>query len=234
MQLIAPEILIEARGLSPGAGGFLLLVGFFLWLFGWRWHRFWVVFGMTLTAGLLGLSAGRAAGGQILAVGVLLALSAGMLALELARIVAFITGGTAAWVTSSALLPGTQELWVVFLCGGLLAIALYRLWTMLATSFLGLLICWHVLLVMAEQFAKIDSPKLAAEQAMAINGALVLATLLGVYVQSKTGRAVTEEGTLAPDESDEKNSKAKSKAEPSEDRVSSSRVGGKFLGKILA
>ena len=56
MTLICPDVLAEARGLSPGASGFLLFVGFLLWAFGWRWHRFWVVFAITLTAGLLGIS----------------------------------------------------------------------------------------------------------------------------------------------------------------------------------
>jgi len=214
MQLISPDILTDAQGLSPGAAGFLMLIGILLWGFGWRWHRFWVVFGMTLAAGLLGLSAGRAAGGQVLAVGILLAISAGMLALELARIVSFITGGTAAWVASSSLLPGTQELWVVFLVGGLLGVLLYRLWTMLATSFVGLLLCWHTLLLMAEQFAQIDAPKIATQHAAALNGGLIGCTILGILVQAWTGRNIGPDGSVIKAEATPDEPKPKKVATP--------------------
>jgi len=219
MQLISPDILIEARGLSPGACSFFLMVGMMLWGFGWRWHRFWIVFGITIAAGLIGLSAGRAAaGGQVMAVGILLAVSAGMLALELAKIVAFITGGTAAWIGSTSLLPGIQELWVVFLCGGLLGVVLYRLWTMLATSFIGLMLCWHILFVMAEQFAKFDGPKFAGQHGSAISGALITVTLLGVWVQSWTGRGIGANGMEEAKASDAHAEKpAKNKKEKHDD-----------------
>src|SRR5207248_6318181 len=101
MQLILPDVLATARGLSAGAAGFIVLVGFLMWAAGWRWHRFWVVFGLTLAAGVVGLGAGSAAGGgQVMVVGVLLAVAAGMLALELSKILAFVTGGVAAWVAT--------------------------------------------------------------------------------------------------------------------------------------
>ena len=188
MTLICPDVLAEARGLSPGAAGFLLFVGFLLWAFGWRWHRFWVVFAITLTAGLLGISAGRSAGSQVLVVGLLLAVSAGMLALELARILAFVTGGVVMWVAAEAVFPQAQELWAMFLCGGLLGVALYRVWTMLATSLIGILLCWHSLLVLAETLFNLDGPKLAAENNVALNSGVIGAALLGVVVQAYTGR----------------------------------------------
>ena len=187
MQLISPDVLAEARGLSPGAAGFLLFVGFLLWAFGWRWHKFWVVFAITLASGLLGLTAGRSAGTQVMVVGVLLAVAAGMLALELAKILAFVTGGVAAWVAAEAMLPQAQELWAVFMCGGLLGVALYRVWTMIATSFVGILVCWHSLLVMADSFVPLDAPSFAAEYASALNGGVLAAALLGVLVQARTG-----------------------------------------------
>lgn len=188
MTLICPDVLIEARGLSAGAAGFLLFVGFLLWAFGWRWHRFWVVFAITLTAGLLGIAAGKSAGSQVLVVGLLLAVSAGMLALELAKILAFVTGGIVMWVTAEAVFPQAQELWAMFLCGGLLGVALYRVWTMLATSLIGILLCWHSMLVMAESLFGLDGPKLAADNNVALNSGVIGAALLGVVVQARTGR----------------------------------------------
>jgi len=194
MHLIHPDVLAEARGLSPGASGFLLFVGFLLWAFGWRWHRFWVVFAITLAAGLLGISAGKASGSQVLVVGVLLAVAAGMLALELAKILAFFTGGVLAWVAAEAAFPQAKELWAIFLCGGLLGVALYRVWTMVATSVVGILLCWHSLLVMAEQFAKFDGAKFATDNAVALNCAVIAASLVGVLVQARTGREAVAGG----------------------------------------
>jgi hypothetical protein len=189
MQLIAPEVLTAGRGLSPGACGFLLLVGLCLWALGWRWHRFWVVFGITLSAGLLGLSAGQSGGGQVMVVGVLLAVTAGMLALELARILSFVTGGTAAWVGAQAVLPQAHELWAVFLSGGLLGVVLYQLWTMLTTSLVGVLVTWHTGLILAESLAKTDVAALATKHAVALNSGVLAATLLGVLVQARTATA---------------------------------------------
>ncbi len=205
MYLINPDVIAEARGLSVGASGFVLFVGFLLWAFGWRWHRFWVVFAITLTAGILGLSAGQNAGVQILVVGVLCAVAAGMLALEIARILAFVTGGVAAWVAATLVAPGAQELWAVFLCGGLLGVVLYKLWTMIAMSLLGILVCWHTLAVVAEASIGFDAPKWATENASALNGAVIVGTLLGVFVQSKTGRA---EATAEAEAKTEKKSKS--------------------------
>jgi hypothetical protein len=140
MQLIAPDILTEARGLTGAMLGTICVLGIALWLFGWRWHRFWIVSGITLTAGLLGMHSGRAAGGtQIMAIGILLAVSAGMMALELAKVFAFVAGGCGAWLAVQWVFPEAQELWAVFLSGGLFGLLLYRIWTMLLTSLAGVL-----------------------------------------------------------------------------------------------
>ncbi|MCZ2344457.1 MAG: hypothetical protein LC104_22075 [Bacteroidales bacterium] len=186
MRFIDPEILRAGQGLSLGGAGFLLAVGLLLWACGWRWHRFWVVFGITLAAGIIGLTAGRSAGSQVMVVGVLLAVTAGLLALELARILAFLTGGTAAWFAAQFLLPGAHELWAVFLSGGLLGIVLYRFWTILATSFLGSLMTVHAGLMLAVGWKKgFDAEAFATEQAAALNGLVITAGVIGVLVQAK-------------------------------------------------
>ncbi len=184
MQLIAPDVLAEARGLSPALSGIGALLGILLWSCGWRWHRFWVVVGVTLLGGLIGLQAGKSSGGHIMAMGVLLALSAGLLALELARVFAFVAAGTCVWMASSALFPRGQELWVGFLIGGLMGVLLYRFWTMLLTSFLGVLISWHSLLCLAEGVLQFDAVDFAAKQALALNGAGLAFTALGVAMQN--------------------------------------------------
>lgn len=229
MQLIVPDVLTAARGLSVGAAGFLFAIGLMLWAVGWRWHRFWVVFAVTLGAGLLGLTAGQAAGGQVMVVGVLLAVAAGMLALELAKVLAFATGGVAAWAAAQTVFPQVQELWAVFLSGGLIGVVLFQLWTMLTTSFVGILVGWHSGFVLAEQFVKgFDATTWVSNHSAALNGGVLAATLVGVFVQK-----VTTPGLDATDEDEpKKTSRPKKSAkvedeEPDEPGRGWWRLGGK-------
>lgn len=185
MQLITPDILVEARGLTEAMSGTLCVLGIALWLFGWRWHRFWVVSGITLTAGLIGLNAGRAAGGtQIMAVGILLAVAAGMLALELAKVFAFVAGGCGAWLAIQWVFPQAQELWAVFLSGGLFGVLLYRLWTMLLTSLMGILMAGHAGLLLLEPVLAFDAVQWVTANQAAINGVVVGLTVLGILLQA--------------------------------------------------
>ncbi|HEY2784183.1 MAG TPA: hypothetical protein VGJ05_04335 [Fimbriiglobus sp.] len=213
MQLIVPDVLAEAKGLSAGAAGFGLLLGILLWLFGWRWHRFWVVFGVTLAAGLVGLNAGQAAGGQVLAVGVLLAVAAGMLALELARVLAFVAGGVAAWVAIQTMLPGARELWAVFLAGGLLGLLLYRFWAMLLTSFAGAVLAGHAGLALSHSLSGIDAVAFAATNSAALTGAVLVAALVGVFVQHR----ISLLDVADPTEEEERKKKKKKKRRDDDD-----------------
>jgi hypothetical protein len=189
MQLIVPDVLADAKGLSAGAAGFGVLLGLLLWAFGWRWHRFWVVFGVTLAAGLVGLTSGHAAGGQVLAVGILLAVAAGMLALELARVLAFVAAGVAAWVAVQTMLPGARELWAVFLAGGLLGLLLYRFWAMLLTSFAGAVLVGHAGLLLGQVLGGFDAVGFAAKNTAALNGVVLAASLVGLFVQHRIVQA---------------------------------------------
>jgi len=185
MQLIVPDILTEARGLTTAMSGTLCALGLALWLFGWRWHRFWIVAGITLAAGLLGLNAGRAAGGtQIMALGILIAVAAGMMALELAKVFAFVAGGCGAWLAVQWVFPQAQELWAVFLSGGLFGVLLYRLWTMLLTSLTGVLVAGHAALVLLERPLGLNSVAWVTNNQAALNGAAVGLTVLGILLQA--------------------------------------------------
>ncbi len=210
MHLIAPDILAEARGVSGALAGTAWVFGFALWLFGWRWHRFWVVAGVTLGAGLIGLNAGKTSGGQVMAVGILLAVAAGMMALELAKVLAFVAGGIGAWLAVQWVLPQAQELWAVFLSGGLFGLLLYRLWTMLLTSLIGTLIGGHAALLLLEGVLKFDAVAWSSSHLVALNGVVVALTVLGIVVQAKQ----------APDDSptkaEEKPAEEESADEPEE------------------
>ena len=205
MQLIAPDILAEARGMTGAMAGTVCVLGIALWLFGWRWHRFWIVAGITLAAGLIGLNAGRTSGTQVMAVGILLAVAAGLLALELAKVLAFVAGGCGAWLAVQWVLPQAQELWAVFLCGGLFGLLLYRLWTMLLTSLIGTLFAAHAGMLLLEPLLHFDAVEWAARNAPALNGAVVAAVVLGILMQA----------VAAPDEvaSDEPGGAAEEKHE---------------------
>jgi hypothetical protein len=183
MQLLAPDILAQARGLTAAMSGTICVLGIALWLFGWRWHRFWVVAGITLGAGLIGLNAGRTEGVQVMAVGILLAVAAGMMALELAKVVAFIAGGIGAWLAVQWVLPQAQELWAVFLSGGIMSLLLYRLWTMLLTSLFGTLLAGHSALLLLEPAFKFDAVAYTTEHMVVLNGIVVGVVILGILLQ---------------------------------------------------
>jgi hypothetical protein len=191
--LIAPDILTEARGLSPGVSITGIVVGLLLWLFGWRWHRFWTVAGVTVAGGLYGLSVGQPVGGHAVAVGLLLAVAAGLLALELARLFAFVAGGTAAWLAAAAVFPNARELGIFFLGGGLAGLLFYRLWTMALTSFLGTLLAVHAGFVLTESLTPFDAAGWAGRNPVALCVAVGLISLLGLVLQGAQARRWDEE-----------------------------------------
>lgn len=222
MYLIAPDILAEARGLSAGVSGTGVALGLLLWLFGWRWHRFWTVLGVTVAGGLYGLSAGQAGGGHIIAMGLLLAVSAGLLALELARLFAFGAGGTAAWLAAGALFPDAQGLGVFFLVGGLAGILFYRLWTMTFTSFLGTMLAGHAGLVLLETLTRFDAADWAGRNPVGLGIAVGLLTALGLAAQGAQVRWTSSREKKKGKESDkaEKSKGRKAaKGEPEPDEV---------------
>lgn len=219
MQLIAPDILLEARGLTAAMSGTLCVLGVALWVFGWRWHRFWVVAAITLAAGLLGLNAGRAAGGtQIMAVGILLAVAAGMLALELAKVFAFVAGGCGAWLAVQWVFPQAQELWAVFLCGGMFGVLLYRLWTMLLTSLLGVLMAAHAGLLLLEPLLSFDSGRWIAANQAAANGVVVGLAVLGILLQAKAAPEAAETAKPVVKEKEEPKPPSAPTPEPSDEK----------------
>ena len=217
MQLIAPDILTEARGLTGAMSGTLCVLGIALWLFGWRWHRFWVVAGITLAAGLIGLNAERASGGtQIMAVGILLAVAAGMMALELAKVFAFVAGGCGAWLAVQWVVPQAQELWAVFLSGGLFGLLLYRVWTMLLTSLAGVLLAGHAGLLMLEPIFDFDAAAWAANNHVVLNGVVVACAVLGIFLQAV---ATPEEQGQAEKSAKDEKKPARKKPEAAHDHA---------------
>jgi MFS family permease len=183
MQLIAPEILTEARSLSLGLLTAAFSVGLMLWALGWWGHRFWIVLIATVGAGIYGLNSGPLYGVQPLVAGLLLAISAGVLALTLIRLVAYAAGGLAAWMIVHALAPLWDQPLLCFLAGGLIGLLLFRFWTMALTSFVGTLLLTYSGLCLADRLGKMDAVSWADQQGNLFNWLCGVVALLGFVTQ---------------------------------------------------
>jgi hypothetical protein len=190
MQLIAPDIISEAHGLSVPFAAAGVAIAVLLWILGWRWHRFWVVLATTVAAGLVGLSTQQAIGPRMLAAGVLLALAAGMMAIDLSRLLAFGSGGLAAWLIVHKVLPNFNEPLICFLLGGILGIFLYRLQLMVLTSFTATLLFGHSAILLFEKLneGRFDAMGWVQANTLGLTIAVVVVTLAGVAVQGQYER----------------------------------------------
>jgi hypothetical protein len=217
MQLIAPDILAEAVGLSPLACGVFFLIGALLWFVGGLGHRFWVVLAATLIAGVVGLYHGPSYGMKPLVAGLLLAVAIGSLALALFRILLFIASGFAVMWLTGAIFPSWSEQIACFLAGGLLGIAMFRICVTALTSFGGTLVMGYSGLSLAS-FASVDVVKLVEERQALCNWSVAALTVVGMLVQfliqRRRGSAVAKLEDNG--ESDEKKSKKEKKEKKAE------------------
>ena len=185
MQLIAPDLFAEVSRLSWGACALGVAVGVLVWLTGWWQHRFWVVASLTAAAGIAGLQSGRSAGVQPLAAGLLAALAAGYLALELARLLAFVGGGLASGLLVQTFVPTLYQPLLAFLAGGMLAVLMFRLWMLALTSLIGTLVVVNCGLSLAGHWFKVNGAELVAQKSGLLNVVVGAGALLGVVVQGK-------------------------------------------------
>jgi hypothetical protein len=183
MQLIAPDIMELVLGLSLPATAVGLVLGVLLWLSGWWGHRFWIVLFITVAAGIVGMVSGQAVGLKPAVTGLLLAVSAGMMALSLVRLVAFFAGGAAVCLALQLLIPAWEDRFIGFLAGGLAGLLLFRLWTMTFTSLFGTLMMIHCGLALLDRFGKLDAALLTQQRASLLNWSCAGLVVLGVLVQ---------------------------------------------------
>jgi hypothetical protein len=197
MYLIAPDMLADAKGLSPALCIVGMTAGAALWLFGWRSHRFWVVLIITVLGGVFGLAQGPTLRAQPLVAAVLLAVAAGMLALALVRLAAFGAAGLAFLAAAQALGPPGEGATIFFLAGGLMGLLLFRLWVMALTSLGGTLLTGHSLLCLLDRLGKLDAAAWAEEHGKLLNWVCGGLALVGLGMQlflnrhegSKAGKA---------------------------------------------
>jgi hypothetical protein len=190
MVLIAPDILADACGLSLGLILCTVPTGLVLWLLGWRSHRFWAVLFATVLAGVAGLHYADALHTQPLVAAVLLALSAGVLALALVRLVAFAAGGLAGMLLLHAAYPALHQPLVVFLIAGLVTLLLFRIGTMALTSLAGSLLLVSAGLMLLHHYAVLDAPSYAEHSAVLLNWVAGLLTFAGFVIQFALDRYV--------------------------------------------
>src|SRR5262249_3932007 len=150
--------------------GTAFALGLFLWLFGGRTHRFWLVLAITLAVGVAGLYYGPAYGVLPLVSGLLLAVSAGAMALSLARILIFAAAGFARLAVAP--LPRWDEPLVSFLLGGLTGMLFYSLWITLLASFAGTLLMAYSGLCLVDKLAKVDTLPWVEQNGPLLNWAL--------------------------------------------------------------
>ena len=183
MHLIAPDILLEARGLSPALPAVGVTVGLLLWLYGSYGHRFWIVMLLTLAAGVYGLCFGPAYGMQPMVAGLLLAVSTGTLGLALMRVLSFAAGGLAALWLGHVLAPSSDEPLVFFLLGGLAGVLLIKLWITTLSSLAGTLLMAYSSLCLLERFRKFDAVAWVGQNGPLLNWAVVAFAVLGALTQ---------------------------------------------------
>ncbi len=183
MQLIATDILADACGLSPGLLCTGLVIGLFLWLFGWWSHRFWVVLTTTVLAGLFGLWQGPLLRTHPLVAALLLAVAAGLLALALVRVLAFTAGGVAGLLALQYLVPSWDQHLVGFVVCGLVGLLLFRLSLMALTSFSGVLLMMHSGLSLLNAGGAFNAVAWADDQAVLLNWVCGMLSFLGLTIQ---------------------------------------------------
>ena len=138
---------------------------------------------MTVAGGVLGLYFGADYDLQPLVAGLLLAVSAGALALSLARVLLFLAGGAACVWLAHTVAPAWDAPAVCFLAGGLLGVLLYRLWVTALSSLAGaLLLAYSILgLLAAERLC--DAVGWAGEQTALLNWTCGAFAVLGLLTQ---------------------------------------------------
>ena len=155
MHLLAPDILDVAKDLPVAVMASALGVGLLLVVTGWAWHRFWIVLVTTVVAGVTGLNIGPSYGMKPLVAGLLLAIAGGQLALALVRVVVFAAVGIAAAMIVHSFAPANWDIPLgCFLAGGLLGLLLFRLWTMVLTSFAGSVLMGYAILCLLDRMQR--------------------------------------------------------------------------------
>ena len=126
----------------------------------------------------------------MLGAGLLLAIAAGLLAIDLSRLVAFAVGGGVCWLSVHTIVPTFQQPLICFLIGGILGILTYRLQWMLLSSLAGTLMLVYCVLLLIEKLTQLEfsAADWAQANALGLNIGAILFGLFGLVVQGQVER----------------------------------------------
>jgi hypothetical protein len=183
MELIVPDILRDVMQLSVilPVGG--VLAGLVLWVVGWWTHRFWVVLSLTVLGGIVGLQHAAELHTQPLLAAVGVALVAGILAMTLVRLLAFLAGGVAGLLLVNTMSPGWDQPFFAFLIGALAGLFLLRCWMMAMTSLAGVLLIAYGGLALAGQWTTLDVVAWCEAHRQLVNLVATAAAMGGFAIQ---------------------------------------------------
>jgi hypothetical protein len=182
MQLVASDILADTCGLSVGLIITGIVLGLALWLFGWWYHRFWIVLITTVLAGIYGLYDAAVFRAQPLVAAVVLSLVGGLLALAVVRLLAFFAGGMAGLLAAQAFFPSLDQP-LCFLIAGLVSLFLFRLSMMALTSLAGTVLMGYSALSLLNHYGTMDAVAWTAQGPIMLNWMCGLIALVGFGVQ---------------------------------------------------
>jgi hypothetical protein len=111
-----------------------------------------------------------------------------VLALALVRVVAFVAGSLAACMLVHSLAPSWDQPMLTALVGGLIAIFLFRFWTMVLTSMIGTLLIGFTSLALLDYLKVLAAVPLAEENGVLLNWLWGTLSLLGLLIQFLTER----------------------------------------------
>jgi hypothetical protein len=183
MTLIAPDILRECLPLGTLTLVLALVIGLALWLLGGLGHRFCIVLGTTLIAGVVGLQNGPIWGMQPLVAGLLLGVAAGALALALVRVVVFLGVGFGLLYLARMLFPSWEEPVACFVAGGILGVLFFRFWIQATASLLGTLLMAYAGLALVGRITRKDVATWAEGNGPLLTWATLSVAVLGILVQ---------------------------------------------------
>jgi hypothetical protein len=182
MQLVAPDILSDACGLSVGLVITGMILGLALWLLGWRCHRFWIVLIATVLAGIYGLYDAALFRAQPLVAALLLAFAGGLLALALVRLLAFLAGGLVGLLAAQSMLPSCDPA-ICFLLAGLVSLFLFRVSVMAITSLAGATLLGYGTLSLLDHYTNLDTVSWSGKATVLINWICGLFAVSGFGLQ---------------------------------------------------
>jgi hypothetical protein len=187
MELIVPDILADVRELSTSLSVMAILVGCVLWLAGWWSHGFWVVMGFTVLGGIWGLQNAVALRTQPLLAAIGVGLAAGVLALTVARLGAFVAGGYAGLMLMHAALPSLEQPLLGFLAGAFIGFLWFRYCMMAFTSLAGVVLVVHAALALIDKLGKFDAVNWSANNPGVLNWVCAFLAVVGFGVQLFVG-----------------------------------------------